>query len=164
MAFSKSQSMKNESRYSDEVFLALPAKIIFGFFPPNSKDSFLNLLAAEAATFDPVLVPPVNEMPNISSCSTIGFPTVSPYPCTTLNTPSGRPMSEHISASSVAVVGVNSLGFLGKSKQIVHRTNLGFATMVFPIIRAGAIFQVSRYKGKFHGVINPTTPSGFLNV
>jgi hypothetical protein len=31
--------------------------------------------------------------------------------------------------------------------------------MVLPIIKAGATFHVNRYSGKFHGVINPTTPA-----
>ena len=30
----------------------------------------------------------------------------------------------------------------------------------FPAAMAGAIFQVNKYKGKFHGEIHPTMPSG----
>ena len=36
----------------------------------------------------------------------------------------------------------------------------GFATTVLPDIKAGAIFQVNKYKGRFHGEIQPTTPRG----
>ena len=38
------------------------AKTILGFFPPNSKLSFLNMGAAMAAILLPVSVPPVNEI------------------------------------------------------------------------------------------------------
>ena len=36
----------------------------------------------------------------------------------------------------------------------------GFATTVFPLARAGAIFQVNKYKGKFHGEMQAATPKG----
>ena len=36
----------------------------------------------------------------------------------------------------------------------------GFAITVLPEISAGAIFQVNRYSGRFHGEIHPTTPIG----
>jgi hypothetical protein len=39
-------------------------------------------------------------------------------------------------------------------------TSLGFATAVHPNARHGAIFQVRRYKGIFHGEINANTPAG----
>ena len=32
--------------------------------------------------------------------------------------------------------------------------------MQLPAAKAGAIFQVNKYKGKFHGEINPTIPMG----
>lgn len=35
--------------------------------------------------------------------------------------------------------------------------SLGFATTVFPAAMAGAIFQVSRYRGRFQGLIRPAT-------
>ena len=34
----------------------------------------------------------------------------------------------------------------------------------FPVAKAGAIFQLNRYKGRFHGEIHPTMPSGFLEL
>ena len=34
----------------------------------------------------------------------------------------------------------------------------GLSTTVFPMARAGQIFQVSNMRGKFHGTIAPTTP------
>jgi hypothetical protein len=51
----------------------------------------------------------------------------------------------HISANNVAVNGVNSDGF---------------AITQFPVARAGAIFQVNKYSGRFHGEIQPTIPIG----
>src|SRR5207244_7960373 len=36
----------------------------------------------------------------------------------------------------------------------------GFSTRVLPAISAGAIFQLARVIGKFHGVMAATTPSG----
>ena len=40
----------------------------------------------------------------------------------------------------------------------------GLATTVLPAASAGAIFQVNRYSGRFHGEIVPTTPSGWRSV
>ena len=40
----------------------------------------------------------------------------------------------------------------------------GLATTVFPVAKAGAIFQVSRYNGKFQGEIHAATPIGTLSV
>lgn len=37
--------------------------------------------------------------------------------------------------------------------------SLGFATTVLPVAIAGAIFQVSRYRGRFHGLIRPAANS-----
>ena len=38
--------------------------------------------------------------------------------------------------------------------------SLGLATAVHPNAMQGAIFQVRRYKGMFHGEINAKTPAG----
>mmetsp|Transcript_125676 Transcript_125676/g.280792 ORF Transcript_125676/g.280792 Transcript_125676/m.280792 type:complete len:263 (+) Transcript_125676:1390-2178(+) len=57
------------------------------------------------------------------------------------------PASRHNSANIAAVVGVNSEGLI---------------TTLLPMTSAGANFQVSKYNGKFHGVMIPTTPMGFL--
>ena len=40
----------------------------------------------------------------------------------------------------------------------------GFHTTVFPQTSAGAIFHSGTATGKFQGVINPTTPSGWRKV
>ena len=64
-------------------------------------------------------------------------------------TPFGNPAWVQISPNKKAVIGVISLGF---------------ATTQFPEANAGAIFQVNRYKGRFHGEMQPTTPSGCFKV
>ena len=43
-------------------------------------------------------------------------------------------------------------------------TSDGLATTQFPAAKAGAIFQVNKYSGKFQGEMQPTVPSGFRNV
>src|SRR5690554_854135 len=123
--------------------------MMFGFFPPNSNDSFLNIGAAIRAMCSPVLVPPVKEMALISRWATIASPADGPLPCTILSTPFGNPASLQISPNKKAVIGV---------------TSLGFATTVFPAARAGAIFQLNKYSGRFQGEIHPTTPKGSFNV
>ena len=66
-----------------------------------------------------------------------------------LSTPSGNPIAAATSPSMVAVAGV---------------TSEGLATTVLPAASAGAIFQVNRYSGRFHGEIVATTPSGWRRV
>ena len=65
------------------------------------------------------------------------------------------------------------LGNLGNERNVVRgynkvhaRSALAYtqinalAITVLPKISAGAIFQVKRYNGRFHGEIHPTTPTG----
>ena len=59
------------------------------------------------------------------------------------------PASTNILHSIQAVTDVNSLG--------LHITQ-------FPAAIAGAILNVNKYKGRFHGVICPTTPTGDRTV
>src|SRR5690606_29061535 len=94
----------------------------------------------------PVLVSPVNVIASTSGCSDINAPAeLLPKPWTKLTTPSGTPASLQSSTRRVAVIGVNSAGFI---------------TAVLPDARHGANFHVNRSKGKFHGLIIPTTPTG----
>ena len=67
--------------------------MMFGFLPPSSKESFLNIGPAVRAMYSPVLVPPVNEMALILGCLTMASPTLGPVPCKMLRTPSGIPAS-----------------------------------------------------------------------
>src|SRR5439155_7100156 len=125
------------------------AKTMFGFFPPSSSETFLNNGAPASATFRPVTVPPVNEIVLIFGCAVIAAPTFGPVPCTTLRTPFGKPASTQTSHSMKAVIGVSSLGL---------------AMAVLPTAIAGAIFQLNKYSGKFHGEINPAMPRGCRSV
>ena len=59
----------------------------------------------------------------------------------------GQPRLDADPAKASAVKGVNSAGF---------------STSVLPAASAGAIFQASISSGKFHGMICPQTPTGFV--
>ncbi len=72
-----------------------------------------------------------------------------PDPVITLSTPGGNPRAVAISPSANAVSGV----WLA-----------GFKITVFPIASAGATFHTAMSKGKFHGTIAATTPTGSRNV
>ena len=73
----------------------------------------------------------------------------APLPVTTLKTPGGRPASAQISA---------------KSKAVKRVYVAGFNTTVLPMAKAGQTFQTSNIRGKFHGTIAPTTPTGFQSA
>ena len=105
------------------------AKIILGFLPPNSNETFLNIGAVTVAICFPVIVPPVKEIIGVSLCIVSGSPVFAPNPCTIFKTPLGKPASMHILLNKYAVIGV---------------TSEGFATTVLPDAKAGAIFQVSK--------------------
>ncbi len=117
-----------------------------GDFPPSSRLSFLPLPAVALRIVRPTSVEPVKATLSIPAWATIAAP-VSPSPVTILTTPGGRPVSMQISAKARAVSGVYSAGF---------------STTLLPAARAGAIFQASISSGKFHGMICPQTPTGFV--
>ena len=50
------------------------------------------------------------------------------------------------------------------SQAVTDVISLGLATTVFPVAIAGAILNVNKYSGKFHGVISPATPTGMRDV
>ena len=88
---------------------------------------------------------PVNEIRRARGSATSAAPTSSPIPCTTLNTPGGKPASPVRSASSEQDSGDHSAGL---------------STTVQPAASAGAIFQVESMNGAFHGVITTAGPAG----
>jgi hypothetical protein len=61
----------------------------------------------------------------------------------TLKTPGGSPASAQTSASN-------------RAESLVYVA--GFRTTVFPMAKAGAIFQVNSISGKFQGTMAPITP------
>ena len=121
------------------------AKIRNGDFPPSSSDTGVRLVAAACATSRPVPTEPLNAIRATSGSRVSAAPASSPIPCTTLNTPSGRPALRATSASSDAVSGAHSGGF---------------CTTVLPAARAGAIRHVASMSGAFHGLITTVTPAG----
>ena len=115
-----------------------------GLFPPSSRLSFFPLPAVASRMLRPTSVDPVKAILSTSGWATRSFP-VSPSPVTMLRTPAGSPASCAISANASAVSGVNSAGL---------------STTVFPAASAGATFHASMCRGKFQGMICPTTPTG----
>jgi hypothetical protein len=53
---------------------------------------------------------------------------------------------------------------LANIHEVTDVISLGLATTVFPVAIAGAILNVNRYKGRFHGLIKPATPTGLFIV
>ena len=117
--------------------------------PPSSNEVFFSIGPVIPAMRQPTALLPVKLIALVPGCCTMASPTVGPRPLTTFSTPSGKPISAASAASMVAVRGV---------------TSEGFATTVLPAASAGAIFQVNRYSGRFHGLMQPTTPSGGRSV
>ena len=66
-------------------------------------------------------------------------------PCTTLNTPSGKPASAHIDASSIDADGSFSVGL---------------STKVLPAAIATGKNHMGTIAGKLNGEMMPTTPRG----
>ncbi len=121
------------------------ANTMNGDLPPSSSDSGVRLAAAALAMIRAVGTDPVKEIRRTPGWATSAAPASSPYPCTTLSTPSGRPASAAMSHRSEAVSGDHSDGF---------------STTVSPAASAGAIFQVASMSGAFHGEISAQTPAG----
>lgn len=108
---------------------------------------------------------PVKEMSGTSGWRTRALPALGPVPNTMLTTPGGTP-AHRVMGSSVGVllcdccrmgdVGLPACSISLHSIQAVTEViSLGLATTVFPAAMAGAIFQVSRYRGRFQGLIRP---------
>ena len=121
------------------------SRMTFGDLPPSSWLTRFTVGAARLATSTPARVEPVNEIMSMLGCSAMAAPTSGPRPLIRLNTPFGTPASRRISAKINAEDGVNSEGL---------------RIMVQPAASAGATLQVIWFKGQFHGVIMPTTPTG----
>ena len=103
------------------------------------------MLGAAAAAIDPGGRDRAGEGEPVDArgAGSSGAPASAPMPCTTLNTPAGRPASWAMSASSEAVSGAHSGGL---------------TTTVLPAASAGPIRQVASISGAFHGVMIATTP------
>jgi hypothetical protein len=93
-------------------------------------------------------VEPTKLMAFTSGC-TSSASTASLSPCTTLNTPSGRPAC--FSRSAISRLGVGSIG-------------LGLSTKVLPEAMASGNIHMGTMTGKLNGVMPATTPSGWRSV
>jgi hypothetical protein len=116
-----------------------------GALPPSSRCRRLTLLAAAAITAWPARVEPVREIIAVFGSVTSASPTSLP-PVTTLSSPAGSPASIASSARRMLERGV---------------VGAGLRTTALPVARAGPIFQIAMMNGKFHGAIEPATPTGW---
>ena len=69
-----------------------------------------------------------------------------------------------VGLTAIFAVDLLSLLYISWLGQVNVTAGVGFATTVFPAARAGAIFQLNKYRGRFHGEMQPTTPSGWRSV
>ena len=113
--------------------------------PPNSNVTRLTEAAANSATRLPARVEPVKLTMSTSGWVAKTSPTTGPKPLTRLKTPAGKPAAWMISVKIMALTGAISLGF---------------NTTVQPAAKAGATLRVIWLRGKFQGVMQPTTPIG----
>ncbi len=90
---------------------------------------------------------PTNDTAATSGCASSASTAVL-SPCTTLNTPSGRPASAHSSAISIDALGSRSLGL---------------STKVLPVAIATGYIHMGTMAGKLNGVMPTHTPSGWRN-
>ena len=115
------------------------------FLPPISNETGLPSSAHCIAIILPTALEPVNEIRWMSGSSMIVEPTSAPSPKTRLTTPGGRPASSSVLTRLYALFGENWDGL---------------KTTVLPVTIAGMIFHDGIAIGKFHGVTQPTTPTG----
>ena len=121
-----------------------PAMVPMWFFAPPRACTRLPLAVPVEYTYWAIGVDPTNEIAfTRGSVSRASTATLSP--CSTLNTPSGRPASFHRSASQFAVDGSFSLGL---------------STTVLPAAIAIGKNHIGTMAGKLNGEMTPTTPSG----
>ena len=105
---------------------------MLGLFPPSSSVTRLSWSAQVRMMSFPTSFEPVKLILSTSGWSSSGAPASGPTPVTTLSTPSGRPASCAIRASSSAVSGVCSAGL---------------STTVQPAASAGATFWLAMSMG-----------------
>ena len=125
--------------------ISASSKTMNGALPPSSREIFFTVAAHCSINFLPISVEPVND-----NLRTIGFDVISPpisraEPVTTLIIPAGIPACSASSAKANAEYGVKLAGLITTGQ---------------PAAKAGAHFRVIIAAGKFHGVIEATTPTG----
>ncbi|MNC61595.1 hypothetical protein D3C75_1115460 [compost metagenome] len=120
-----------------------------GALPPSSRLTLMMFSAAASITFCPAGTLPVRLTIPTFGLLASSLPTSAPLPVTRLNTPLGSPAASTILLKATALFGDSALGL---------------TTIVFPVIRAGAIFLAIRKNGKFQGRMPVVTPIARLNT
>ena len=121
-----------------------------GALPPSSSDIFLMVPAACSIRILPTRVDPVKVILRTLGLEQSSFPTPeASVDGITLNTPAGMPARSPRTAMANADKGVSSAGR---------------ATKVQPAASAGPTLRAIIALGKFHGVIDPTTPTGCFST
>ena len=119
-----------------------------GALPPSSSEIFLTPVEHCCMRILPTSVDPVNVNLEIFGCCVSTLPiSCELSPTTTLMTPLGMPARAASSHILRADSGVSVAGLM---------------TIVHPAARAGPALRAIIALGKFHGVIQPTTPTGCL--
>ncbi|SST08940.1 Uncharacterised protein [Acinetobacter baumannii] len=121
------------------------SRMITGDLPPSSREKRVMFSTAACPISLPTGVEPVNASLSMPGCAASAAPASAPVPVTMFTTPGGIPASRHNWPRRRAVSGVSSAGL---------------RTTVQPQARAGTIFQIAISRGKFHGTMAPTTPTG----
>src|SRR5471032_1227789 len=123
------------------------SKTMNGALPPSSSETFFRVSAAWRISSLPTLVEPVNDSlrTTLEACNAPPIATASPE--TMLNTPAGMPACSASTARAKEDNGVSPDGL---------------RIMVQPAASAGPTLRVTIARGKFHGVIAATTPTGSL--
>src|SRR2546430_13736617 len=123
--------------------------MVLGLLPPSPSGTRFTVPAGSRWITWPTAVDPVKAILPTRGWRTSAAPAVAPGPGTTFRAPGGRPAAGAFPPTSRAVGGVSWAGL---------------STTVHPAASAGATFHVARFKGKFHGTIAPTTPTGSRSV
>ena len=117
-----------------------------GALPPSSIDVRFIVFAQSATSFLPTGVEPVKVSLRTTGFEVISSPISAVLPLTMLMTPAGMPARSASSANAFADSGV---------------AFAGLQTTVQPTASAGAILRASIAFGKFQGVMQATTPTGW---
>ena len=132
------------ARWSAAKSMSASGRMIAWFLAPPRACTRLPFAVPRSWMYFAIGVEPTKDTAATSGESRI-VSTATLSPCTTLNTPSGRPACCHISAISSDAEGSRSLGF---------------STKVFPHAIATGNIHIGTIAGKLNGVMPATTPSG----
>jgi hypothetical protein len=127
--------------------MSASSKTMKGALPPSSSDTFLTVPAHCSMRSLPTSVDPVKLSLRTPGLAVSSRPTSPDGPVTTFKTPFGMPARSASTANASAERGVDEAGRITTGQ---------------PAASAGAHFRVIIAAGKFHGVIDATTPMGCL--